>query len=100
MGAATPGDAGAGEGGASWREGGGAGGFLAATVLGEPRKPAREPTWHGLVAGVVPKDLRPLAAGRLRERLWNPAGPLVGPQALGVGRSLNLGALARRLALA
>ena len=74
--------------------------LLAAAVLGELRKPARGRTWHGLVAGVVPYDLRPPTAARLRERLWNPDGPLVGPQALGVGWSFNLGALARRLGLA
>lgn len=70
---------------------------LGAALVRELRAPAAERTWHGVVAGVVPYDLRPPTLERLRATFWNPDGPLVVPQAFGVGWTVNVGRLARWL---
>ena len=49
----------------------------------------------------LPYDLRPPTVDRIRESFWAPDDPRVlKPHAFGIGYSLNLGALARRLGLA
>ena len=68
-------------------------GVAIAAVVQELKKPAEERDWNGTVAGFVPYDYRPPTVERARERLWNPEGPLVGPQVFGVGWSLNFGKL-------
>lgn len=68
-------------------------GLVGAAVLKELRLPEEERTWHGFVAGVVPYDFRPPTLDRLRETLWDPAGPALKPRVFGVGWSLNLGRL-------
>lgn len=70
---------------------------LGAALVQELRAPAAERTWHGVVAGVVPYDLRPPTLDRLRATFWNPDGPLVVEQAFGVGWTVNVGRLARQL---
>ena len=69
-------------------------GLLIASVVRELRLPKEERTWHGVVFGKVPYDLRPPSFARLKETFWNPANPrLVVPTAFGVGWTLNLAAL-------
>jgi hypothetical protein len=64
-----------------------------AALVQELKKPADEREWNGTVAGFVPYDYRPPTVERAKERLWNPDGPLVGPQVFGVGWTLNVGKL-------
>jgi Family of unknown function (DUF5808) len=67
-------------------------GLIGAAVVKEVRTPAENRTWHGELAGLVPYDLRPPTAERVRERLWAPDDPrLVMPRAFGVGWTLNVG---------
>jgi hypothetical protein len=68
-------------------------GVAVAAVVQELKKPADERKWNGTVAGLVPYDYRPPTLDRAKERLWNPDGPLVGPQVFGVGWTLNFGKL-------
>lgn len=77
--------------------------LVVAVVVKELRKPGDERTWHGVVAGFVPYELRPPTPSRFRERMWDPeAEHLVGPRVFGVGWTINLGRvyalLRRRLA--
>lgn len=63
-----------------------------AAVVKELRKPSDERTWHGVVAGFVPYELRPPTFSRFRERVWNTDSEhLIGPRVFGVGWTLNLG---------
>ena len=64
---------------------------MAAIVVREMRKPPEERTWSGTVASVVPYDLRPPTVDRVRDRMWNPEGPVVGPKVFGVGWTVNAG---------
>ncbi len=78
----------------------GAGGvaLLGAVIVKEMRKPSEEREWHGTLAGVVPYDLRPPTAERLRDGLWNPGNDaLFVPQVFGVGWTLNFGRAVRSL---
>ena len=61
------------------------------TVRTERKVPPEERTWHGQLAGVVPYDFRMPTMDRVRDRLWNPDGQLIGPHVFGVGWALNLG---------
>ena len=71
-------------------------GLLIASIVRELRLPKQERTWHGVVFGRVPYDLRPPSFARLKAAFWNPANPhLVVPTAFGVGWSVNLAALRR-----
>jgi hypothetical protein len=75
-------------------------GLLAAAVVKELRRPARERTWHGRVLGFVPYDFRPPTFDRVRRELWNPRDPaLLTPHAFGVGWGVNFGAVAKKLDL-
>ena len=74
-------------------------GLVAAAVTEELRKPPRRRHWHGRIARLVPYDLRPPTLARVRASLWDPKGAFFTPPAFGVGWSLNLGRLARRLGL-
>jgi uncharacterized protein DUF5808 len=69
-------------------------GLLVAAVVKELRTPAGERTWHGVVLGFVPYDLRVPTYARVRERLWAPDDPhLFAPQPFGVGWTVNVGRL-------
>jgi Family of unknown function (DUF5808) len=71
---------------------------LAVAIFRELAKPAGERTWHGTVFGFVPYDVRPPTLERLKSSLWNPDDPrVITPQPFGVGWSLNVYQLARRL---
>jgi Family of unknown function (DUF5808) len=72
--------------------------LLIASVVRELRLPKEERTWHGVVFGRVPYDLRPPTFDRLKAALWNPQNShVVVPTALGVGWTVNLAALRKRL---
>lgn len=66
-------------------------GLTVAAVVKELRTPADERTWNGSVAGFVPYDFRLPTCERIRDRVWNPQGNLVGPHVFGVGWTLNVG---------
>lgn len=73
-------------------------GLLIASVVRELRLPKQERTWHGVVFGRVPYDLRPPTIGRLKAVFWNPGtAQVVVPTAFGVGWTVNLGALSARV---
>ena len=70
---------------------------LVTAVVKELRTPKALRTWHGLLGGIVPYDLRPPTVDRVVERIWNPRGPLVSPQVFGVGWTINAGAVLEKL---
>ncbi|HMO11142.1 MAG TPA: hypothetical protein PKB06_06500 [Actinotalea sp.] len=65
--------------------------LAAVAVAQELRKPAEDRTWHGTVAGFVPYDFRMPTLERLKQRLWDPEGSLIGPHVFGVGWTVNVG---------
>jgi hypothetical protein len=68
--------------------------LLGAAVVREFRLPPDERTWHGLLFGRIPYDLRPPSVDRLTHSLWDPNNPRVlVPTAFGVGWSFNAAAL-------
>ena len=72
--------------------------LLVASIVRELRLPKQERTWHGVVFGKVPYDLRPPTFDRLKAVIWNPQNAhVVVPTAFGVGWTLNLAALRTRL---
>src|SRR6266480_6077515 len=73
-------------------------GLLIASVVRELRLPKQERTWHGVVFGKVPYDLRPPTFDRLKAVFWNPRNSrVVVPTAFGVGWTVNLAAIRARL---
>ncbi len=75
-------------------------GFLlvGAAVVSELAKPRGQRTWQGRIVGLVPYDLRRPTIRRFRERWWNPAdGHIVVPTPLGVGWTVNLASLLKRM---
>jgi hypothetical protein len=67
---------------------------LIASVVRELRLPREQRTWHGVLFGKVPYDLRPPSFSRLKATFWNPQNPhVVVPTAFGVGWSVNLAAI-------
>ncbi len=67
-------------------------GLIVAAVVTELRMPPAERTWHGVVAGFVPYELRVPTVARFRERVWAPeGGHLFGPHVFGVGWTVNAG---------
>jgi len=72
--------------------------LLIASIVRELRLPKAERTWHGVLFGKVPYDLRPPTFERLKSTLWDPQNSrVVVPTALGVGWTVNLAALRQRL---
>lgn len=73
--------------------------FGALAVREQLERPADERTWHGQICG-VPYEFRPPTLARVRERLWNPDDPRIFvPHVWGIGWTVNLYAVARRLRL-
>lgn len=73
-------------------------GLLAVAVARELRLPKEHRTWHGVLFGKVPYDLRVPTLERLKTAFWNPQDVrVVVPTALGVGWTLNLAGLQARL---
>jgi|GEM_PF-437670 hypothetical protein len=65
--------------------------LLVASVVQELLTPRKRRTWHGVVLGFVPYDLRPPTLRRVRETLWNPTSHrLFTSRVFGVGWTLNL----------
>ena len=74
--------------------------IIAAAVANELRKPAAERQWHDWLGGVVPYDFRRPTWARVKETLCNPeSDQIFVPQVFGVGWSINVGGLGRRLGL-
>jgi len=72
--------------------------LLIASLVRELRLPKDKRTWHGVVFGKVPYDLRRPTFERLRATSWNPRNShMVVPTAFGVGWTVNLAALRARL---
>ena len=72
--------------------------LLVASIVRELRLPKQERTWHGVVFGKVPYDLRPPTFDRLKAVIWNPRNSrMVVPTAFGVGWTVNLAAVRARL---
>ena len=72
--------------------------LLGAAVVRELRLPKEQRTWHGVVFGRIPYDLRPPTFDRLKAAIWNPRDShVVVPTALGVGWTVNVAALRTRL---
>ena len=72
--------------------------LLIASIVRELRLPKDKRTWHGVVFGKVPYDLRPPTFRRLMAAFWNPHNSrMVVPTAFGVGWTVNLAALRARL---
>ena len=73
---------------------------VAAAVANELRKPAAERRWHDRLGGVLPYDFRRPTWARVKQTLWNPdSDQILVPQVFGVGWSVNVGGLVRRLGL-
>ena len=75
--------------------------IIVAAVLGnELRKPAAERTWHDRRLGILPYDFRRPTWARVKHTVWNPQDDhILVPQAFGIGWSINVGGLGRRLGL-
>ena len=74
--------------------------IVAAAITNELRKPAAERSWHDRLLGVVPYDFRRPTWARVRQTVWNPASDrILVPQAFGIGWSINVGGLLRRVGL-
>lgn len=71
--------------------------LVIAAVVKELRLPRERRTWHGLLAGFVPYDFRMPTWERIRTTYWNPDGTIVVGQIVGVGWTVNIGAVAARL---
>jgi hypothetical protein len=73
---------------------------LAAAIGNELRKPVAERHWHDRLLGLVPYDLRPPTWARVQQTLWNvQSNQVIVPQVFGVGWSINVGGVLRRLGL-
>lgn len=66
-------------------------------IVTELRRPKDQRTWHGKVAGIVPYDFRVPTMDRIKERTANPDGPVLTPQVVGVGWTVNVGGVLSRL---
>src|SRR6266568_7994956 len=72
--------------------------LLVASIIRELRLPKQKRTWHGVVFGKAPYDLRPPTFDRLKAVVWNPRDShIVVPTAFGVGWTVNLAALRARI---
>ncbi|MDR0483144.1 MAG: hypothetical protein LBH13_08350 [Cellulomonadaceae bacterium] len=70
-------------------------GLAITAVVSELAKPAEERTWTGFVAKVVPYDFTVPTVDKIKARLWNPEGPVLGPHIFGIGWTPNFGRLAQ-----
>jgi hypothetical protein len=71
---------------------------LVAAIWRELSKPPAERTWNGRLLGVVPYDLRIPTLGRLRDSYFNTrSSALFTSQPVGVGWSVNIAAILKRL---
>ena len=66
-------------------------GVTVAAVVKELKQPADQRTWNGMVASAIPYDFRIPTLDRIKQRLWDPEGRVVGPRIFGVGWTVNVG---------
>ncbi|MGH3905677.1 MAG: hypothetical protein ACRDTE_16060 [Pseudonocardiaceae bacterium] len=71
-------------------------GLLVTALATELRKPVGQRTWQGYVAGVVPYNFRLPQPAQLQRSMWESDRLLI-PRSFGVGWSVNVPAVARRL---
>lgn len=71
-------------------------GFAGVAILKDIRESTGHRFLHGEMVGFVPYDFRKPSVQRIRQRLWDPSGPLLTPQVFGVGWTVNLGAVVAR----
>ena len=72
--------------------------LLVAAVIRELRLPPEQRTWHGVLFGWIPYDLRVPTVERAQQRLWTPEEPrILVPTVFGVGWTVNAAAVVRRL---
>jgi hypothetical protein len=64
-----------------------------AALIKELRLPKEQRTWHGALGGFVPYDFRIPTLERLKATFWNPEGSIIVGRPLGVGWTINLGAV-------
>ena len=70
--------------------------LLGAAVVRELRLPPDHRTWHGVLFGWIPYDLRLPTPRRLADTLWQPGNAhILVPTAFGVGWTPNLAAIMR-----
>jgi hypothetical protein len=68
--------------------------LVGAAIVGELRLPPEQRSWHGVLFGRIPYDLRMPTVGRVVNTLWDPNNrQVLVPTAFGVGWSLNVAAL-------
>lgn len=72
-------------------------GLAIAAIFKELKQPKADRNWNGKVLEVVPYDFRKPSLDKVRDRMWNPEGPLINPRVFGVGWTINLGGAAARL---
>ena len=67
-----------------------AGTLFVASLVKELRTPKEQRTWHGMILGFVPYDLRLPTPARLKEVYWNTdSHRLIGGRLFGVGWTVN-----------
>lgn len=71
--------------------------LIVAAIVKELRLPKEERTWHGSLGGFVPYDFRKPTVDRFREAFWDPEGPMITGRPLGVGWTINLGAVVAKV---
>ncbi len=75
-------------------------GALVGAIWRELSKPPAERTWNGRLLGFVPYDLRFPTLTRLRDSYFNTRSPaLFTSQPVGVGWSVNIAAVLKRLGI-
>ena len=68
--------------------------LLVGAIVRELRLPVQQRTWHSVLFGRIPYDLRMPTVGRVVNTLWDPNNrQVLVPTAFGVGWSVNLAAL-------
>jgi hypothetical protein len=73
---------------------------VAAALTKELRKPVAERRWHDWVLGVLPYDFRQPSWARVQQTVWDvQSDQIVVPQVFGIGWTINVGGLVRRLGL-
>lgn len=73
---------------------------VAAALTNEFRKPAAERHWHDRLLGVLPYDFRQPSWERVLHMVWDvQSNQIVVPQVFGIGWTINVGGLLRRVGL-
>lgn len=73
--------------------------LLGAALADQIRRPADERTWTGSIA-IFPYDFRMPTVERFKERYWNPDDERIfTPQFFGVGWSINVAQILKRVGL-